>query len=141
MSQPIEDIPVYEVQRENDPLKKKHLHRNMLFPFRGLPYTDDSEEETRSITPEPSLAEEEPTATSSESSTDSETEDLRARNKPAQRYVVPQRRGQSQRNPRDKNRPREDRNQTDSWRTPPRRGNKKRQPPAWMRTDDWQINM
>ena len=71
MSQPIEDIPVYEVQRENDPLKEKLLHRNMLLPFRGLPYIDDNEEET-TITPEPSWAEEETTATSSESSTDSE---------------------------------------------------------------------
>ena len=88
MGQPI-GIPVCDVQRENDPLKKKLLHRNMLLPFRGLPYIDDREEETRSITPEPSLAEEEPTATSSESSTDNEAEDLKARNKPAQRYVIP----------------------------------------------------
>ena len=126
MSQPIEDIPGYEVQRENDPLKKKLLYRNMLLPFRGLPYIDGSEKETGSITPEPSSAEEEPTATSIESSTDSEAEGSRARNEPAQICVIPPKRGQDQRNLRDRKRSREDRDQTDSWRTPPRRGNRKR---------------
>ena len=43
--QPIDDIPVYEVQRESDPSRTKLLHRNMLLPFCGLPYTDESEEE------------------------------------------------------------------------------------------------
>ena len=133
----MEDIPVH---RGNDPLKKKLLHMNMVLLFRGHPYIDDNEEET-TIIPEPSSAEEEPTATSSESSTYSEAEYLRARNEPAQRYVIPQRRGQGQGNPRDRNRPREDRNHADSWWSPPRRGNRKRQPPAWMRTDDLQINM
>ena len=36
MGQPI-GIPVCDVQRENDPLKKKLLHRNMLLPFPWSP--------------------------------------------------------------------------------------------------------
>ena len=36
-SQPINDIPVYEVQGENSPSKTRLLHRNMLLHFSGLP--------------------------------------------------------------------------------------------------------
>ena len=43
-SQPIPDIPVYEIQRENGHSKPKLLHRNMLLPFVGLPCPTDDEE-------------------------------------------------------------------------------------------------
>lgn len=36
-SQPVPNIPVYEVQQENSRAKRKLLHRNMLLPFCGLP--------------------------------------------------------------------------------------------------------
>ena len=35
-SQPIPDIPIYEVQRENGHPKPKIVHRNMILPFVGL---------------------------------------------------------------------------------------------------------
>ena len=43
-NQPIPDIPIYEVQRENGHSKLKLLHRNMLLPFVGLPCPTDEEE-------------------------------------------------------------------------------------------------
>ena len=43
-SQPIPDIPIYEVKRENGHSKPKLLHRNMLLPFVGLPCPTDEEE-------------------------------------------------------------------------------------------------
>ena len=43
-SQPIPDIPIYEVQRENGHSKPKLLHLNMLLPLIGLPCPTDEEE-------------------------------------------------------------------------------------------------
>ena len=43
-SQPLSDIPIYEVQRENGHSKPKLLHQNMLLPFVGLPNPTDEEE-------------------------------------------------------------------------------------------------
>ena len=39
--QPIPDIPIYEVKKENSCSKPKLLHRNMLLPFIGLPGPDE----------------------------------------------------------------------------------------------------
>ena len=36
-SQPIPDMPVFRVEKENSAGKYKLLHRNMLLPFHGLP--------------------------------------------------------------------------------------------------------
>ena len=36
-SQPLPDIPVYRVQKEHSNSPCKHLHRNMLLQFVGLP--------------------------------------------------------------------------------------------------------
>ena len=48
-SQPINDIPVFEVQQEHSPSKTRLLHRNMLLPFSGLPSIDDEEDDEEQI--------------------------------------------------------------------------------------------
>ena len=43
VNQPIPDIPIYEVKKENSNSKPRLLHRNMLLPFIGLPGPDEEE--------------------------------------------------------------------------------------------------
>ncbi|MCG8076953.1 MAG: DDE-type integrase/transposase/recombinase, partial [Candidatus Thiodiazotropha taylori] len=46
ISQPNDDIPVYEIQRQNTRSRKtKLLHRTLLLPFMGLPRIEEEEEE------------------------------------------------------------------------------------------------
>ena len=42
-SQPIPDIPIHEIKKENSNAKPKLLHRNMLLSFIGLPGPDEEE--------------------------------------------------------------------------------------------------
>ena len=89
--QPIDDIPVYEVQRESEPSKTKLLHRNMLLPFSGLPYTDKSEEEEQNELEVENPVEENYTTNSSGSSTgsDSEREDSTVQRQQVQNILFP----------------------------------------------------
>ena len=41
--QPMPDIPVYLVQKENSNKKPRLIHRNMLLPFNGLPRPEDED--------------------------------------------------------------------------------------------------
>ena len=43
VKQPMQDIPVFSVQKEGSTAKPKLLHRNMLLPFYGLPVPEESE--------------------------------------------------------------------------------------------------
>ena len=163
--QPVPDIPVYEVQLENSRKKSKLLHRNMLLPFNGLPVprelrpakpprkkivvvTDDSYQPDDS-------------SSSTELSDEIET--------PVQRKERPQRRNQKQKQKKhssetaddltdtvpayvtpQRNSRQEDSDSkisssdsstysTSSHRETVRRGARQRQPPLWMRTDQWQL--
>ena len=136
-SQPFNDIPVYEVQRENSPSLTRLLHRNMLLPFSGLPYINDEEDEEQIDSVVETPVDDRYTDDSSDSSTDSdsETENITQKNQPAQKYIIPQRRGQG-----DRKNERDTRNQ-EHHKAMPRRGHRHRQPPTWMRTGDWQIQL
>ena len=136
--QPIDGIPIYEVQRESEPSRIKLLHRNMLLPFCGLPYTDESEEEEQNELEEENPVEENYTTKSSGSSTDSdsEREDSTEQRQQVQKYIIPQRRAQRQKNRCNRNNGEETRITDD-----PRRGKRSRQPPIWMQTGNWQVKL
>ena len=48
-SQPISNIPLYEVQRENGHSKPKLLRRNMLLPFVGIPCPKEEENPEKNL--------------------------------------------------------------------------------------------
>ena len=165
-SQPVQGIPVYEVQQENSRAKSKLLHRNMLLPFNGLPVP---------TAPKPPKATQRPVIVSEDSyqadSSSSSTEDFST---PAEqrvrRYVIPQRRRQTPKTSSEQNYGGSSKQASGSgvrtdhvafhaspdpgnWlqtsssissrsSSPdqrPRRGSRARGPPLWMRTGEWQI--
>ena len=135
-SQPIDDI-VYEVQRENDASKTRLLNRNMLLPFSGLPYTDESEEEDQVESIVVTPGDDSYTTGISDSSTEDEieAETTRQNDQPVQKCAIPQRGDQCLKNNNSRNSSDRDRTQTDRQ-APPRRGNRRRQLPAWMQSAD-----
>ena len=165
-SQPVQGIPVYEVQQENSRAKSKLLHRNMLLPFNGLPVP---------TVPKPPKATQRPVipsedsyqADSSSSSTENFSTPVEQR---VGRYVIPQRRRQTPKSTSEQSYGGTSKqtsgsgvktdhvafhaspdpgyslqtsssisSRSSSPDQRPRRGSRARGPPLWMRTGDWQI--
>ena len=98
-SQPMPDIPVYEVKEENVNSKPKLLHRNMLLPFNYLPVIEESKQEPEKGKPQKKEGkkESEEDSNSSDSDTESEAEEKREPDpysSEVPRYVIPARRNQ-----------------------------------------------
>ena len=90
ISQPMPDIPLYMVKKENSTNKPKPLHRNMLLPFTALPSILE-EEPSKPKKPVHVVQEE----TYNESSTDSsgDEDEEQTEEQPAiPRYIIPQKR-------------------------------------------------
>ena len=114
----------------------------MLLTFSGLLYIDESEEDDQIESIVVTPIDDRHTAGSSDSSTEdeSEAEKIRQKDQPVQKCAIPQRGDQYQKNNCSKNNSNRDRGQTDRQ-APPRRGNRRRQLPACMQSDDWQIHL
>ena len=127
-SQPIPDVPVFRVEKENSAGKFKLLHRNMLLPFQGLPspfFEPPSPRKATKPAPEDSVVENIDTSSSCSDTESSGSEESASPNIP--RYVIPQKRGQSTRG-------------TNENKNPPcRRPQQVRRPPNWMRAGEWDL--
>ena len=170
-SQPVADIPVYEVQLENSRKKSKLLHRNMLLPFNGLPVPRELRPEKLPRKKIVIVSDDPYQADDSSSLTGELSEEIET---PVQRKERPQRRNLKQKQkiyssetadditepvpayvtPEIRTR-QEDTDSRDggsnisssdsstysksSRRETVRRGARQRQPPLWMRSDQWQI--
>ena len=132
-SQPMPDIPVFNVQKEGSNSKPRLLHRNMLLPFYGIPVPKDSDTEDDMNKQPEVLDEEEESTDSSSSEGDSD------RSLPAAREVVAARRMQLRRGRHaqhsDKPHSREPITQRGAQRA--ERPQRKRRPPVWMQSSDW----
>ena len=127
--QPIPDIPIYEVEKENSSAKPKLLHRNMLLPFIGLPGPDEDvignpPRDRRRVEKELEIESEDEYHSESSSSDDSSDRDLDIQLRPP-RYHLPGQ-GDDSRN-RKRNRQAEPRH--DVAPKPLRRGKRLRRPP------------
>ena len=90
ISQPMPDIPLYMVKKENSTRKPKPLHRNMLLPFNALPNSLEKEP-SKSKKPVQVVQEETYSDSSTDSSEDEDEEQTGAQ--PAiPRYIIPQKR-------------------------------------------------
>ena len=164
--QPVADIPVYEVQLENSRKKSKLLHRNMLLPFNGLPVPKELRPVKPPRQKIVEISDDSYQADDSSSSTEELSDEKET---PAQRKERPQRRNQKQKQKKyssetadditdtvrayvspQRNSRQEDSDSkisssdsstysTSSHRETVRRGERQRQPPLWMRTDQWQL--
>ena len=97
-SQPMSDVSVYAVKKEHTNNKPRTLHRNMLLPFKGLPYPEESETENhqqkRPMPLNPPTAKADTYAdTSSDSSLD-ESEDETVQQPAPPKHIIPARRRQ-----------------------------------------------
>ena len=137
VKQPMPDIPVFSVQKEGSNAKPKLLHRNMLLPFYGLPVPEESASEDE-VAVIPS-SETEVSEVSTDSDSSSNTDDRR---EPTQRYVIPARRGQSEKG---RARPDQFNIQGDRRREVPRRPQRRpqraRKPPDRLQLDDWRVGL
>ena len=127
-SQPIPDVPVFRVEKENSPGKFKLLHRNMLLPFHGLPspfFEPSSSRKTTKTAPEDSVVENIDTSSSCSDTESSASEESASPTIP--RYV----RGQPAR--------RIHQEEKESQNPPRRRPQRVRRPPNWMRGGDWDL--
>ena len=132
MKQPMPDIPVYLVQRENSNRKPRLLHRNMLLPFNGLPRPEDEDLDHQRQIQEQVSTPEIIESTYSDSSSDSSSEDDYGQPQEAQlkpkKYIIPARRGKKPSTT------------TTKDQRPLRRGQRRRAPPRWMQQGDWEFN-
>lgn len=139
-SQPMPDIPVYIVQKENSNSKPRTLHRNMLLPFCGLPCPDIESREDQSkrkpVPQPPAEVSSGSDGSDSSSSTDDETETQEVDQPVQPRYVTPARRPKQRRKATDMKRPV---TQESRETTRLRRGNRARRKPDWMLSDQWQV--
>ena len=90
-SQPIPDMPVFRVEKENSAGKYKLLHRNMLLPFHGLPspfFEPSSSRKTIKPAPEDSVVDNIDTSSSCSDTESSASEESASPTIP--RYVIPQ---------------------------------------------------
>ena len=130
--QPMPDIPVYLVQRENSNRKPRLLHRNMLLPFNGLPRPEDEDLDHQRQIQEQVSTPEIIESTYSDSSSDSSSEDDYGQPQEAQlkpkKYIIPARRGKKPSTT------------TTKDQRPLRRGQRRRAPPRWMQQGDWEFN-
>ena len=89
ISQPMPDIPLYMVKKENSTNKPKPLHRNMLLPFNALPSILE-EEPSKPKKPVHVVQEETYNESSTDSSGDEDGE--QTEEEPAiPRYIIPKR--------------------------------------------------
>ena len=90
ISQPMPDIPLYVVKKENSASKPMPLHCNMLLPFNTLP---SSLEEEPSKPKKPAHVVQEETYTDSSSDSSADEDDEQTEDQPAiPRYIFPQKR-------------------------------------------------
>ena len=151
ISQPMPDIPLYMVKKENSTNKPKPLHRNMLLPFNALPSILE-EEPSKPKKPVHVVQEE----TYNESSTDSsgDEDEEQTEEQPAiPRYIIPQKRSPPCKTPSGKQASASGSSVTPSsrpvTRQPPspvargglRRSQRNRKTPQWMHSRQWQIGM
>ena len=134
-SQPMPDIPVYLVKKENSNNRPRTLHRNMLLLFNALPCPEVETEPTQRRVRQPPPAAEPPEPyidSSSSDSSDSEVDDS-PRLQPVHRYVLPQRQPQRSRNNQfPSHQFRETRPQAQL-----RRGRRERRPPDRLQMGQW----
>ena len=144
--QPMPDIPLYMVKKENSTSKPKPLHRNMLLPFNALPSSLE-EESSKPKKPVQVVQEE----TYSDSSTDSSgDEDYEQPAIP--KYIIPQKRSPpcktrsgkqapASRSVAPSRRPVTRQSKSPVARGGLRRSQRKRRAPQWMHSGQWQIGM
>ena len=135
VKQPMPGIPVYSVQKEGSNAKPKLLHHNMLLPFYGLPVPEKSasEDEEEAVMPS---SETEVSEDTTDSDSSSDTDDRR---EPAQKYVIPARRGQPEKG---RALPDHMNNEEDKRREVQRRPRpqRARKPPDRLQLDDWRVD-
>ena len=139
IGQPVSDMPVYEVVKENARNSKpRTLHRNMLMPFTGLPCPRTHHPATALKEKQPTVdADEELELSDTDSSRDSSESSAAEEEREIARYVPPNRRrpGQTGLLPRT--------SPLDRPATPQpelQRGARPRRPPQWLRDDAWVRN-
>ena len=129
--QPMPDILVYLVQRENSNKKPRLLHRNMLLLFNGLPRPQDEDLDHQRQNQEQVQTPEINEPIYSDHSSDSSSEDDYGQPQEAQpkpkKYIIPARRGKTPSTT------------TTKDQRPRRRGQRRRAPPRWMQQDDWEL--
>lgn len=133
--QPIQDVPVFEVYKENAHCPKTRLlHRNMLLPFMGLPCQDccsNTEHKKKEKKPAKEvvipLVEQSSDNDSTFSDTDEESSETSNSNVP--KYVIPARRRPGQKGVSPRVSVRDNFGETESRNRAPRRGLRKRRPP------------
>ena len=151
ISQPMPDIPLYMVKKENSTNKPKPLHRNMLLPFNALPSSLE-EEPSKPKKPTPVVQQE----TYADSSTDSsgDEDEGQTEEQPAiSRYIIPQKRYPPCKTPSGKqasdrgssvtpsSRPVTRQSQSPVAGGGLRRSQRNRRAPQWMHSGQWQIGM
>ena len=165
-SQAVPDIPVYEVQQENNKAKSKLLHRNMLLQFFGLPVPSDPKPRRPIRQQQASETGNEYDADSSSSSTE-QIDDTSTIPRMPQRRRRNLRQQTTQTSSTDSELSETDTRTRDTMiegasdgqvlsdfqvqsseessgssssnREQTRRGSRQRQPPQWMRTGEWQL--
>ena len=143
-SQPMPDIPVYLVQKENSTNKPRTLHRNMLLPFNALPCPEEEPnprprrlQHPLSTVDQPAHGHDESDEHSSSSNSSDEEDDNSSTSslQPVPKYVIPQRRSQQENTDLYSSRP------TRKTRplAGPRRGQRPRRQPDRLRFDQWRM--
>ena len=155
-SQPMPDIPVFEVKQENGNFKPRLLHRNMLLPFNGLPVTEESDSKSDRERPQRNAREpdsDESTRDSEAISDDGKESETDLQKPETPKYVIPARRGKQNRDNNISgetlnsrlsrtNRQHNEQNQTSDHRDQGqrRRGARQRRKPEWMQNQAWQFS-
>ena len=143
-SQPMPDIPVYLVQKENSTNKPRTLHRNMLLPFNALPCPEEEPNPRPRRLQQPLPTVDQPAhghddsdehSSSSNSSDEEDDNSSTLSLQPVPKYVIPQRRSQQENTDLYSSRP------TRKTRPPagPRRGQRTRRQPDRLRFDQWRM--
>lgn len=141
--QPISEIPVFEVVKENSKEKKiRTLHRNMLLPFMGLPCPQTQEivkketvKDKEAIEVQPNDLEESDYSDSSKSSDEEEGDEPEIRSSEA--YVIPMKRAPGQKGLHPRTKPVETFTRNPENPEALKRGQRNRRPPAWLRNEDF----
>ena len=149
ISQPMPDIPLYMVKKENSTSEPKPLHHNMLLPFNALP---SSLEEGPSKPKKPAYVVQEETFTDSSTDSSADEDEEQTGEQPAILiYIIPQKRSPPCKAKSGKQAP-ASRSVAPSSRTVTRqyqspvardglRSQRNRRAPQWMHSGHWQIGM
>ena len=136
---PMPDVPVYIVQKENSPSKPRTLHRNLLLPVMDLPISGG--EDSENTTPkrqQPIVNEQVEYTDSSDSSSENEysTDEETIRQLSPSKNCIPATRCTKEHFTRAPSPM-----ISSSERHPlPRRGQRRRYRPQWMRSDEWKLD-